>query len=108
MVAGDVTTPHAIGEALLVAPQEKYWIEVEYDATAVTSRDWSDDSDHTSSPMNLPSIKADVARTTPGDVFEAGKSYNVLITLYGPEKIEITTTLEAWTNVAEEIPVVGE
>lgn len=108
LVAADITTPHPIGEALLVAPQEKYWIEVEYDATTLTNMDWWDDSNGATSTDNYPAITKDLERTTPGDVFEPGKSYNVTITLYGPEKIEITTTLEPWTNVVEDITVVGE
>ena len=104
----DVTNPAAIGEALLVAPQEKYWIEVEYDATTVTNMDWWDDSDGATSTDTYPSITKDLDRLNPADAFEAGNSYNVTITLYGPEKIEITTTLEPWADVDEAITVVGE
>lgn len=108
LTASEITTPKAIGEALLVAPQAKYWIEVEYDATTVTAEDWIDNSEVASSTGTYPPITADITRTTPTDVFEAGKSYNITITLYGPQRIEITTSLEPWTNVNEEISIVGE
>ena len=104
----EIATPKAIGEALLVAPQKKYWLEVEYDASTVTAEDWIDNSEVTSSTGTYPPITADITRTTPTDVFEAGKSYNITITLYGPQRIEITTSLEPWTNVNEEISIVGE
>ena len=109
LVAADVTNAHPIGEALLVAPQDKYWLEVEYDATAATSAEWNDPTATSGGSSISPApITADIARTNQNDVFEAGKSYNVTISLYGPEKISITTSLEAWTNVAEEISIIGE
>ena len=106
----EVATPKAIGEALLVAPQKKYWIEVEYDASAVSAEKWNTPHDPVGDPssVNPAPITADIARTNPSDVFEAGKSYNITITLYGPQKIQITTTLDKWTNVDEEITVTGD
>jgi len=109
LAAADVLSAHAIGEALLVAPQQKYWLEVEYDATAATAAEWKDPTATTGGSSISPApITADIKRSTSTDVFEAGKSYNVTITLYGPEKIEITTSLQPWTNVDEEISIVGE
>ena len=109
LVAADITDAHAIGEALLVAPQKKYWLEVEYDATAAPAAAWQTGTPTGGGSSISPApITADIARTTTTDVFEAGKSYNVTITLYGPQKISITTSLEAWTNVDEDITIIGE
>ena len=108
LTATEVAAPKAIGEALLVAPQAKYWIEVEYDATSVTAEDWINSSMVSSSTGTYPPITADITRTNPANVFEAGKSYNITITLYGPQRIEITTSLQPWTNVDDNITIVGE
>ena len=113
LVAADVTKPKEIGEALLVAPQQKYWIEVEYDATATPAKDWFDDSDSgTPASTNPTPITADIVRTslTGGTgsapkAFAAGESYLVTITLYGPEEIKITTSLIPWTTSDQDIEV---
>ncbi len=99
------TTPIAVGEALLVAPQDKYWLEVVYDASGVLSKEWNTGNQATTGLIPVEPLKADIKRATANDVFERGKSYKVTITLYSPEQIKITTTLEAWTAVNEDITI---
>ena len=111
LVAADVTTPKEIGEALLVAPQKKYWVEIEYDATGVPAKDWINDSPAAAAVTTNPTpITADIVRTSTDTssnplAFAAGESYLVTITLYGPEEIKITTTLDAWDLSDQNIEV---
>lgn len=107
-----------IGEALLVAPQAKYDIVVEYEMDTYTARQWykgyptdltpGDDTGATG--MIGGTLHTDLVRTqqtTPGtpDAFEAGASYLVTITLYGPEEIVINTTLTKWTQGDQDIAI---
>ena len=109
-----------IGEALLVAPQAKYWIEVEYSMDKKTARKW-----YANAPTNLTpgdfdgdastiegTLKADLIRTADDATtasgkkdFAAGESYLITVTLYGPEEIVINTTLTAWTASDQDIEI---
>ena len=108
---GAVTTP--VGEALIVDPQEKYEIEVDYQMNAHTARYWYQGSadfnegDYTDdTELYTDKLITDLVRTTtdedPEDpqplAFAEGESYMVTITLYGPEEIKITTTLNKWNS----------
>ena len=50
-------------------------------------------------------LKADLTRENPANSFSKGESYLVKVTLYGPEEIEITTTLTAWTASGDNIEI---
>jgi len=188
--------PENIGEALLVAPQDQYYIEVDYQVSAKAARDWyhttsgyvavpagpagtltvgkiyytdingggafvadgteistgsnyfqvlytavpngttltagktyyttPDDSNphiatgtevsdgtnyyeifvpgdliNPATPIVMPTYKTTIPTTASAlntTTFEAGNSYEIGITLYGPEEIKITTTLTAWED----------
>ena len=111
-----------IGEALLVAPQAKYEIEVDYEMDRYTAQNWY--ANATGNPVdNTPGdyvasndiitgqLITDLVRTategTPATpkAFEAGSSYLITITLYGPEQIVITTTLTAWEQGDQDIEI---
>ncbi len=86
-----------IGEALLVAPQnEGYVMEIELVQSVQTtaSGDVSEETFTTKTSIPLPTSGA----------FEAGHSYNVQISVWGLEQIEVTATLTPWTS-DEDIPV---
>ena len=105
---------------MIVAPQEKYQIEVDYQIDVQTAREWyqgSSDFDEGNLVGPTTTYKAklitDLVRTTtdedPEDpqplAFAEGQSYLVTITLYGPEEIKITTTLTAWTTSDQDIKI---
>lgn len=86
-----------IGEALLVAPQnEGYVMEIELVQSVPTtvSGDVSEETFNTPAVIKVPTNGA----------FEAGHSYNVQISVWGLEQIEVTATLTPWTS-DEDIPV---
>lgn len=109
----------SIGEALLVAPQDSYYIEVAYSIAAGTEADWYKNYDSDLAPGDVvPSgdlveqtpLVSKVVRTqktdgnTPDD-FQPGESYLITITLYGPEEIKITATLTGWVQSDDDIVV---
>ena len=121
----DPTTPgtgtdiKSLGEALLVAPQDSYYIIVEYTINSGSEAAWYNNppSDLTPGPITpgtdpvaQPPLESKVVRTTKESdgvtpkAFAAGESYLITITLYGPEQIKITATLTGWsqsdTNIA--------
>ena len=115
---GGAPVSSPVGEALIVAPQEKYQIEVDYQIDVQTAREWyqgSSDFDEGNLVDPTKTYKAklitDLVRTTTsGDpaapvAFAEGESYLVTITLYGPEEIKITTTLTAWTTSDQDIKI---
>lgn len=115
--------PQAIGEALLVAPQQKYDIVVEYEMDKHVAQKWYSDpqagntpGEYIDDPADTPIIAAlhtDLERTATETVgnenvakaFAAGESYLITITLYGPEQIVINTTLTAWTASDDDIAI---
>jgi len=113
---GAKTTP--VGEALIVAPQAKYQIEVDYEMDVQTAREWyQGSSDFNEGNLVGPTttykakLITDLVRTTTsGDpaapvAFAEGESYLVTITLYGPEEIKITTTLDNWDTSDQDIKI---
>lgn len=74
-----------VGEALLVAPQDKYEIEVK-----LQQPDRND-------PSNILSYTYVFTMANPSG-FEMGKSYNVKLTIYGLQEIDVTTSLEPWED----------
>ena len=107
----------SVGEALLVAPQDKYEIEVDYSMDLATARNWyqgatdyhEGDLVGATSPIN-DNLITDLIRTSTGTgttplAFAPGESYLITISLYGPEEIKITTTLTAWTTSDQNIEI---
>ena len=157
----------SVGEALIVAPQAKYEIEVDYEMDVKTAREWYNVipavytqvpagtaltegntyytsntgagefvagaaaiADASTYELTTPAVLGndegelvgddttyygklitDLVRTattgdpaTPKD-FAAGDSYLITITLYGPEEIKITTTLDAWDTSDQDIEI---
>lgn len=113
----DPTTPgtgtdiKSLGEALLVAPQDSYYIIVEYTINSGSEAAWyaTYNTDLTPGPIDpgtgavaQPPLESKVVRTTKESdgvtpkAFAAGESYLITITLYGPEQIKITATLTGW------------
>lgn len=74
-----------VGEALLVAPQDKYEIEVK-----LQQPDKND-------PSNILSYTYKFSMNREGG-FEMGKSYNVKLTIYGLQEIDVTTVLTPWED----------
>ena len=116
---GTGTDIKTVGEALLVAPQDSYYIIVEYTINSGSEAAWYNNppSDLTPGPITpgtdpvaQPPLESKVVRTTKESdgvtpkAFAAGESYLITITLYGPEQIKITATLTGWsqsdTNIA--------
>lgn len=87
-----------IGEALLVAPQNEYSMEIELSQSVQTTESGEVSIETFTTPAT---IKLDSAS---GIAFEAGHSYNVQISVWGLEKIEITATLTKWEDGGD-IPV---
>lgn len=82
---------HEIGEALLVAPGETVYpliIDLQQEVQTNTS------GTTTLHPLQF---KHNLTMGN-GMKFEAGKSYEIVITVYGLEKIEVTATLVPWQD----------
>ncbi len=120
----DETELKPVGEALIVAPMDKYSVVVEYDMDAYTAQNWYSNTtpaadprpntpgDFTAAQTVIPGkLIADLIRTgtgstaDAGDPFVAGESYLITITLYGPEQIVITTKLTAWQKSDQDIAI---
>ena len=100
-----------VGEALLVAPQDSYYIIVDYTINSGSEAAWYANNSlqpgepavpDPATPVAQPALESKVVRTakeadgvTP-KAFAAGESYLITITLYGPEQIKITATLTGW------------
>ena len=110
---GTGTDIKSLGEALLVAPQDSYYIIVEYTINSGSEAAWYNNppSDLTPGPIApgtgavaQPPLESKVVRTTKESdevtpkAFAAGESYLITITLYGPEQIKITATLTGWSQ----------
>lgn len=104
---GDYT---AIGEALLVMPgEEKYLMDITVEQTVYGRETETGTGVASSKEVKTQTIKDleiranEVAGGTPSEsegepTFEAGKSYNVKVMVYGLTKIEVKTTLEPWVD----------
>jgi hypothetical protein len=100
------TDPKTVGSALLVSSEDKYDIEIVLGQYLLDSEKMPAES---GTNPEYKVVYATITRTIdpPATTFEQGTSYNVQITLYGFEKIKITTTLQAW-NDGGDIPVEAE
>ena len=87
---GGVAKETAVGEALLVAPSAEYKLIIRLSQTVKT--DYSNPSATTVKEFAYEDVL-----TTPSG-FEAGKSYNVKITVYGLSEIKVNTTLTPWVD----------
>ncbi len=86
-----VATVDAIGEAILVAPDSEYEIEV-HTVQNIDGRN------HRALYKQIVKVNDP---SNAGAVFEAGKSYSVKIVTYGLEGIVVTATLNEWQNGGE-------
>ncbi len=117
---GTGTDIKTVGEALLVAPQDSYYIIVEYTINSGSEAAWyaTYDTDLTPGPIApgtgavaQPPLEKEVVRTTKESdgvtpkAFAAGESYLITITLYGPVDIKITATLTGWSQSDTDIVV---
>ncbi len=91
-----------IGEALLVSPEDSYDIELILAQTVAIKQ--NDSFDGTEFATEVYSIPFDGVKTPSKTPFKAGHSYNVSFKVYGLQKIEIFTTLEAWEK-GEDVPL---
>ena len=93
-----------IGGAVIVAPDSKYYIEV------VLGQYLLDNDNLTGTDPKFKVVyttfKKEITPTT-GTAFAQGTSYNVKIILYGFERIDITTTLQAW-NDGGDVEIIAE
>lgn len=100
-VAGSAT-PTTVGEALLVAPMAQ-----SYEMT-VTYKRWKKTSTTQYSEIEGTVTKS-IARNTASALFEAGKSYNVVITLYKDGDASTNTNLNPWVPTTDgDIDIEGE
>ena len=79
-----------IGEAILAVPADQYELTIKLKQLVKTQTDPADEAEKTFSYN-------DVIKLT-DDVFKAGYSYNVNITVYGLSEIKINTTLTPWVD----------
>lgn len=82
------TTPTQLGDAILVAPANQYEIII----TLLQDKPVVSGGANVRNEFTVP------ATITRNGGFLLGHSYNVTITLYGMQQIEITTTLTGWEN----------
>lgn len=82
---------HQIGEALLVAPGETvYPLTIDLQQNVQTNTSGTN--------INHPLQFKHNLTMGNGQKFEAGKSYEIVITVYGLEKIDVTATLVPWAD----------
>jgi hypothetical protein len=103
------TAANPIGGALLVSTENaSYDIEVELGQYLLESEDMPVGSGaNPEYKIVYSTISKTITPTAPDTEFKQGFSYNVKMTLYGYEKIDITTTLEPWST-GTEVEVVAE
>lgn len=103
------TGANPIGGALLVSTESaSYDIEVELGQYLLESEDMPVGSGNNPEyKIVYSTISKTITPTAPDTEFKQGYSYNVKMTLYGFEKIDITTTLEPWST-GTEVEVVAE
>ena len=89
---GDKTN---IGEAILAVPAENYKLTIELSQKVKTQEAYNDGTEHEAVYEDKTFSYTDVIKLT-DDVFKAGYSYNVNITVFGLSEIKINTTLTPW------------
>jgi len=100
------TAANPIGGALLVSTENAYDIEVELGQYLLVEEDYPTSTSPSNPDYKIvySTITKTINPTAPDTEFKQGYSYNVKMTLYGYEKIDITTTLEPW-GAGTEVPV---
>lgn len=93
-----------IGEAILAVPADNYELTIELSQKVKIQEAYSEPNPEGGEPTNHPAkydfknfSYTDVIKLT-NDVFKAGYSYNVNITVYGLSEIKINTTLTPWED----------
>lgn len=102
----DGTTGYLVGESMMIVPGDKNFMMTvairqfvqTNDGTGTGTEKWEWKSQSFDVIVNAPANEAD------GDAFAQGKSYNINITVYGFQKIEVTASLEGWIEGGD-IPV---
>ena len=83
--------PARIGESIMVIPgQEEYELTIE--TSMSNAQTPIEPQTYTLTPANVQVAGSD----SPVTAFEAGKQYNITITIYGLEEVQITATLGKW------------
>ena len=108
-----VKTP--IGESIIAPDAQAYEVTIKlaqklpkHDTTGSSLSQDDIDADMTEMAYNTVKVVVRPPSTTEEHpAFLPGYSYNLLCTVYGLERIEITATLEPWKQ-GEEIEVIGE
>ena len=98
-------TPNPVGDpiggAILVAPDDSYIVEVELGQYLLESEDMPVGSGNNEThKVVYTKFRKEITPTKVNGTTQ-GVSYNVKMTLYGFERIEITTTLQPWAPGAE-------
>ena len=86
-----------IGEAILAVPADTYDLTIELSQLVKTQEAYNDGTDHAAVEETRKFSYNDVIKLT-DDVFKAGYSYNVNITVFGLSEIKINTTLTPWED----------
>ena len=86
-----------IGEAILAVPADQYELTIELSQKVKTQEAYNDGTEHEAVYEDKTFSYTDVIKLT-DDVFKAGYSYNVNITVYGLSEIKINTTLTPWID----------
>lgn len=87
-----------IGEAILAVPADNYDLTIELSQLVKTQEAYNDGkTDHPAVEETKTFSYNDVIKLT-NDVFKAGYSYNVNITVFGLSEIKINTTLTPWKD----------
>lgn len=84
-----------IGEAILAVPADTYDLTIELSQKVKTQEAYNDGTEHEAVYEDKTFSYTDVIKLK-DDVFKAGYSYNVNITVFGLSDIKINTTLTPW------------
>lgn len=103
-----------IGESIIAPDAQAYEVTInlaqklpQHDTTGSGLSQDDIDADMTEMAYNTVKVVVRPSATEEHPAFLPGYSYNLLCTVYGLERIEITATLEPWKQ-GEEIEVIGE
>lgn len=89
-----------IGEALLVSPEDEYEMQIVLAQTIKVTEDGETQEE-------LFPVPGVIKPKVDGDTFKTGYSYQVNVSVYGLQQIEISTTLVPW-NEGEEVDITPE
>ena len=87
-----------IGEAILAVPADQYELTIKLQQYVKTQEAYNDGTDHDAEYETRTFSYNDVIKLADDNVFQAGYSYNVNITVYGLSEIKINTTLTPWVD----------